>query len=339
MKNYIGIVRDHSGSMAPHHRLAIQDYNTLIEGIRNSARDNNIDTVVSVVKCGVGFAARVEREVVLSSIRAIKPLASYRADGSGTPLWDSVGELIDIHLGVPDFGDDDVSFLMMIITDGLENRSDRWTGARLQSKIKALQGTDHWSFAFRVPTGYSVQLQNRLGVPAGNILEWEQTEEGFRRASEVTINSLRGYTASLATGTRSTTRFYSDLTGIKTSTIKRELVDISRKVVVWSVTGNEPVPIKGFCEVLSGEPYIKGRAYYELVKTETVQDYKNIAIRKKSNGSVYAGHNARDLLGLPSYGSIRLSPGNHGDYEVFVQSTSVNRVLRPGSKLMYMKSL
>src|SRR3979490_2081581 len=116
-KSYVGIVRDHSGSMESHSSLAAKDYNLVIAGLKDAARETDIDTVVSVVKCGVGMSARVEREITLSSVAVLKPLTNYKADGSGTPLWDSVGNLIDIHEGVPDLKSDTVSFLMIIVTD------------------------------------------------------------------------------------------------------------------------------------------------------------------------------------------------------------------------------
>jgi hypothetical protein len=335
MKNYIVIIRDHSGSMSPHKKSAAADYNIIIEGIKAAAIENGIDTIVSVVECGVGYEAKVRRDVVLSSVTRLKPIIDYRADGSGTPLWDSVGNGISLLSGVPDSDSPEVSFLVMAITDGQENRSNIWRADQLRVKIHELQGTDRWSFAFRVPVGYASTLQSKLGIPAGNILEWEQTTEGFERAAGATATAFRSYTASLAQGQRSTQRFYSDLSGIKPSVVRRELVNISDKVVIWNVTTPQPVAIKAFCEAKNGEPYVKGRAYYELAKTETVQDYKELIIRHKRGGAVYSGHAARDLLGLPLYGSFRLSPGDHGDYELFVQSTSLNRVLHPGSKLLY----
>ncbi len=75
---------------------------------------------------------------------------------------------------------------------------------------------------------------------------------------------------------------------------------------------------------------IKDSAFYELSKPEKVQGHKDIAIRDKTTG-------ARDLLGLPKYGDIRLAPLDHGNYNLFVQSTSVNRKLMNGTNLMIWK--
>ena len=85
---------------------------------------------------------------------------------------------------------------------------------------------------------------------------------------------------------------------------------------------------------------VKGGAFYQLVKTEPkVQDYKRIAIRSKTDGKVYAGDAARQMLALPTVGTVRLAPDELGDFEVFIQSTSVNRKVAAGTKLMYWKDV
>jgi hypothetical protein len=101
MKQYIGISRDHSGSMRPLASAAAKDYNSNIESIKEAAKTNNIDTIVSVVRCGVGLRGIVEREVVNSNVQVLTPLERYTADGSHTPLFDSVGELIEILQAAP----------------------------------------------------------------------------------------------------------------------------------------------------------------------------------------------------------------------------------------------
>ncbi len=94
--------------------------------------------------------------------------------------------------------------------------------------------------------------------------------------------------------------------------------------------------IREFCEQKTKKPFLKGAAFYELIKPEKeVQDYKQIVIRDRTTGSVYAGANARHLLGLPDYGTVKLVPGDHSKYDVFVQSTSTNRKLTPHTRVLY----
>jgi hypothetical protein len=93
--------------------------------------------------------------------------------------------------------------------------------------------------------------------------------------------------------------------------------------------------IKPFCEQNTGQPYVIGRAFYQLMKRETIQDHKQIMIRNKKSHETYAGVEARNILGFPQFGEIKVHPGNHGNWDIFVQSTSVNRHLLPGTAVIY----
>jgi len=57
----------------------------------------------------------------------------------------------------------------------------------------------------------------------------------------------------------------------------------------------------------------KGAAFYLLMKKEDeVQDHKQICIRNKKTGTVFSGVQARNMLGLPYHGTVKVVPGNHG---------------------------
>ena len=329
MKNYIGISRDHSASMRGLEAAASSDYNDNIASIKEGSAEHNIDTIVSVVKCGVGRAATVEREVVNSNVIALNPIKAgqYVADGNATPLFDSVGDLIEQLESVPDANDLDVSFIVMVITDGGENSSRKWTGSSIAKKIAELRKTDRWTFSFRVPRGYKRELA-QYGIPEGNILEWDQTDRGVQAASTATRSAVKSFYAARATGITSTDKFYADLSEVTIKEVKKSLTDISNEVDVFKLKSTEGgISIKEFVEQRTKKSLVKGTAFYQLTKTETVQDYKQIAIRDKKSLIVYGGDAARTMLGLPNYGECKLAPGQHGQYDIFIQSTSTNRKL------------
>lgn len=331
MKQYVGISRDHSGSMSSLRNPAMKDYNDNISAIKHAADENKIDTIVSVVRCGI--KSSVDREIVNSNVQILKPLDSYQTDGN-TPLFDSVGELIDLLSKVPDADDPGVSFLVMAVTDGEENASKHWTSHALTEKFRTLQATDRWTFVFRVPRGYKAQLA-RLGVPEGNIQEWEQTERGMRESSLHTQTAVASYYTGVARGVRSTDHFYANAKSVTPAMARQTMVDISNEVSIWPVT-NGGAQIRQFVEGKNGHRMDLGSAFYQLTKTERyVQSYKLICIREKSTGRVYAGQSARDLLNLPKQGTISLSPGDHGDWDIYVQSTSNNRLLMAGTNVLF----
>jgi len=334
MKNYIGISRDHSGSMSIIAHSAQADYNDNIESIKEGATEHAVDTIVSVVKCGTGRPARNVMEVVNSNVMALKPLTGYIADGNSTPLFDSVMMLIDQLEAVPDANEPDVSFVVMVITDGQDNAS-KTSATQLAKRIKALQATDRWTFVFRVPRGDKRALV-QMGIPEGNILEWEQSARGVEVATAATRSAFKGFYAAKAKGVNSTDKFYADLSTVSLTEVKANLVDISKQVTVYEVDAHwDGSQIRDFVEA-QGVTFTKGCAFYQLVKTETVQEYKQIAVRDNASGAVYSGFAARDLLGLPHYGEVKVAPAmqQNGKYEIYVQSTSVNRKLTKGMGLM-----
>lgn len=329
-KQYVGISRDHSGSMSSLRNPAIKDYNASIEAIKTAAKDNDIDTVASVTSCGINGGVR--DEVINSSISRLQPIDSYIADG-GTPLFDSVGRLIEVFKSVPDYDNQDVTFLVMAITDGEENASRVWKRT-LGTEIKRLQATDRWTFVFRVPRGYRRNLE-ALGIPSGNIQEWDQTERGLRESSVQTVSAVSDYFTNVSRGIRSTKSFYANIGKLSANEVVGAMSDISGEVVIYPVPTRSE--IASFLALKTKQPYRKGTGFYQLSKPEkAVQDYKVIVARNKNTGAVYGGTTQiRQLLALPTYGTISLRPGDHGDWDIFIQSTSTNRVLMPGTSALY----
>lgn len=343
MKTVIGLSRDHSGSMRSIARPAAKDYNNTIASIREAANSTNQNTIVSVVECGYDSTNKVRRIITNSVVNELKPIneSSYVADGVGTPLFDSVGELIELFEASPDVNDPDVSFLIMVVTDGAENASQKWSAQSISEKIRSLQNTDRWTFVFRVPRGYSHTL-TRLGIPAGNIQEWDQTERGMHVSSVQTQEAFTEYMSARSRGVRSTGKFYVDLSNVKSEDVAATLEDISKNVLIWPVgPGDNDVAIRDFVESrLAGEHMLKGAAFYELSKQEDeVQATKKILIRDKTTKAIYFGAAARQLLGVPSYGMIKLVPQTKSNFDVFIQSTSVNRKLKTGTDLVYWKDV
>lgn len=338
MKQYIGFSNDHSGSMRSLTSAAARDYNTNIAAIQTASAANQLDTIVNVVQCGIRIngQTKVHHQIVNSNVTALKPITSYLANGNDTPLFDSVGELINLLKSVPDANDSDVSFLILVTTDGDENSSRVWTGKSLGEAIQRLQATDRWTFVFRVPRGHADRLV-RLGIPAGNIQEWDQTVRGVEVSTSATTAAFNDYYNDRATGKKSSSTFYSNLANVSAAEVKATLTDISAEVSMFYIPSHQDgVEIRPFIEAQLKSAMLKGAAFYQLTKTESkIQDTKMIVIRDKKTGSMYYGPAARQLIGLPTSGNARVHPGNHGEFDIFIQSTSVNRKLQAATQVMY----
>ena len=340
MKNYIGFSLDYSASMRGISSAAAQDFNETVKSIREAAIEFNQDTIASVMKCGYRAQHSPHTQNVFSqknvNILAVEPISKYDANGNCTPLFDSVLDLIESFQKLPDASNPDVSFLINVITDGQDNASHKVAAKTLGRMIVDLQNTDRWTFVFRVPIGYKRSLV-QLGIPEGNILEWETTSQGMQKATSVTVQSARSFYDNRAKGETSSKTFFVNVGNVDKQVIKANMVDISSEVSIWNVMPNEDgTQIRDFCEKRLTTGMLKGAAFYELTKTEKkVQDYKQIIIRDKVTKEIYGGSSARDILGLPHVGDVKLAPGDFGKYTVFIQSTSVNRKVPSGSEVLY----
>jgi hypothetical protein len=96
----------------------------------------------------------------------------------------------------------------------------------------------------------------------------------------------------------------------------------------------EDVDIKGFVND-NGLLFSKGAGYYQFTKSELIQKYKLIVLRDKATGDLFSGEVAREMLGLPKGEDAKIKPTALDEYDVFVQSTSVNRKLIAGTLFLY----
>lgn len=330
-KQYLGLIRDHSASMGHLGLDALKDYNDGLHTLKIESSRNNIQTIASVIKCGSGRGGAVEREVVNQPIEFLNSISKYPTDGSCTPLFDSIGQMIELFEAQDRYDgvNPTTSFLVIATTDGENNRNYIWNSSNLAKKIRELQATDRWTFAFRVPYGYKESLVKLLGVHPGNVIEWEQTSSGVEESTRGTMQSYGNYYSSRSRGITASQSFFVDPSTITTKELKTTLVDISSKISsfdVWPKDNGKA--IKTFVEDVTGKPYILGNSYYELSKTETLQPQKGIIVWDIKNGKMYEGQSsARELLNLPQTGNIKVIPRGNNNKRVFIQSTSVNRKL------------
>jgi hypothetical protein len=222
----------------------------------------------------------------------------------------------------------------MVITDGQENASFVWNKQRLANKINELDKTGRWTIVFRVPKGCSRVIQ-QMGIPAHNIMEWDQNEQALEQATVQNVSAVETYFNERSKGVTRSTSFYADLANLSNSDLSKVVDTTDRFDVYWVSNKHHRYEIRPYFEDVLKRSYDKGRAYYQLNKPEKVQHHKDIAIRDKTSGKIYEGYNAKSLLGLPQYEDFKLKPGDMGQYDLFVQSTSINRKIEENTCILY----
>lgn len=326
--NRIAFVIDRSGSMSSLTAAAVKALNDNINTIREQARKTGQRTHVSV------FSFDTEIDLVRKStnVEIFEPVRASEVQARGsTALLDAVGNAISVLRGVADAPNEDVSYLVMAITDGEENASKVFNSSSLNKLMREVQATDRWTLTFLVPPGYKSRLVQQYAIPEGNVAEWEGSVRGVQTYTVQNTAGIGTYFSSRAAGVNSVKSFYTDLSGLTSKQVKSQLDDISSKVRVLAVDKEQD--IKSFVEDTLGR-YVPGTAYYQLTKDEKkIQDYKELLVMEKGKRSVFGGPDARQVLGIPD-GTLRVKPGNHGNFDIFVQSNSLNRKLVRGTKLL-----
>ncbi|KNC54854.1 TKL protein kinase [Thecamonas trahens ATCC 50062] len=103
---------------------------------------------------------------------------------------------------------------------------------------------------------------------------------------------------------------------------------------------DERIAIRKFVVDRKGLTWVRGSALYQFTKTELVQVYKRIVARDDVSGVLYEGEALRALLGFRTadgaeINALRLKPKSFPGITLFIQSTSVNRVLLPDTTMLY----
>lgn len=76
-----------------------------------------------------------------------------------------------------------------------------------------------------------------------------------------------------------------------------------------------------------------GRGFFEFTKPEKISGRKEVVLVEKSTGDMFTGREACGMIGAGGDGKIK--PVALYKFRVFVQSTSYNRVLVPGTGFLY----
>jgi uncharacterized protein YegL len=329
----VAYVLDRSGSMQGVLPLAIRTLNENVKLLREETSKNDQDATLTFIT----FDDSIKEHYHNRSVQNFQPIdeGSIRA-GNSTALFDAAGIAIERLQQMPVGDDEDVSYLLIVITDGENNVKIKFDQFKLASLMRSVQVTDRWTLTFLVPKGGKKNLVNNFGIPEGNISEWENTAEGVKRYAVVQAAGLRNYVQNRSNGVTNSKSFYTDLSHVTTRDIK-QLDDLSSKVKVLSVTRN--CEIREFIES-RGFVFTKGCAYYQLIagkkSADKVQDYKKVLIFDKKTKRVHGGDDVRSVLGLPLH-ETKLRPGDHANFDIFIQSTSVNRKLVAGTKVIFAK--
>jgi len=327
--NHIVFVIDASGSMQPVDTDVVKVFDGQIAHLAQRSKEVDQETRVSVYL----FNSVVQCLIYDMDVLRLPSLAKmYKASGNTALIDGTMKAIEDLKLTPEIYADH--AFLVYVLTDGEENCSRKYKPANLKSTIDTLK--DNWTVACLVPNALGEAEAKRFGFPAKNVQVWSTSTAGVQEVGEVIRRATDNFMTARSQGMRSTRNLFSlDASNLNTTQVKRSLDQLSAaEYEILHVRRDEV--IKPFVESWTKKPYVQGSAYYQLTKPETIQGSKQICIQEVKTGKIFSGNNARKMLGLPNY-EVKVKPGQMANFDVYVQSTSVNRKLVPGTKVIVLK--
>jgi len=324
--NHIVFVLDGSGSMNPHKNALIKATDEQIKYLAQRSLELGQETRATVyVFDDRTTCIYYEKDV----LRMPSISEKYRIGGMTALIDATMQSQEDLAKTAQLYGDH--AFLTFVLTDGAENASRRYKAPDLQRTLN--NQPDNWTVAVLVPNAQAKFEAKKFGFAPDNIAVWDTTSAaGLSEATNRIRVATDSFMTNRAQGIRSTRSLFSTgIDAVNANTVRQALHPLTESQYrILNVP--QKSQIRPFVEG-NGFYYSVGKAYYQLSKTEEIQRQKSLAVLEKATGKVYVGDQARSLVGLPDV-TVKVKPDHNPEYEVFVQSTSVNRNLMPNTKLL-----
>ncbi len=350
--NHVSLVVDNSGSMRKHEAQLVRVVDEFVKGLQEESDRLGHETRISLY----AFDHEVQNLVWDMDVKHLPSLRGlYEVNNGATALIEAAVKSIDDLKNIWE-GYGEHSFLQVVVTDGEENASGCSETGQMHTRMGGSEGTavlsmwlgriqtaldnlpDHWTSAILVPNSLAKRTAQEYGFPAGNIAIWDaDSSKGVEEAIGTVKSAATSFLRGREQGVRGTRNLFAMGQELSTAEVKAELdaLDTGKYILI---PVDQQTPIRDFV-TRAGHSYKTGCAFYELSKREKIQANKQLAVAEKDPGTgrmtgrVFSGPAARRLLGLPA-SEVTVKPGDNPAYTVFVQSTSVNRKLVSGTKLL-----
>lgn len=328
--NHIALILDASSSMHDLTREVVAVADMQIRSLAEQSKLMDQETRVSVYT--FSYPTEIHCLIYDKDVLRLPSIAGLYKTYGRTALASAVTLAVtDLQKTWEGYGEH--SFLIYLITDGMENESPSTVRWALPSLLKSLP--DHWTLAAFAPDATAKHHLKTLGFSNDNITIWDPNAS-FEEVGTVIQAANSSFMTARSTGVRGTKSLF-NLKPTDTQTIKTKLTPLTKGSYTLNPVGGEKIRINEFVEKITGS-YVPSLAYYEMTQRVRIQGYKKIAILVEKDDEVYMGDAAREIVGLPVDGSdVRVSPGSHPGYRIFIQSTSFNRHLLPNSRLLLMR--
>lgn len=325
--NHISFIIDSSGSMSHLKNDVIKVFDAQVQRLAQKSTATNQETRVTIYL----FSDTIECIVFDKDVLRLPSLANRYVPSGGTALMDAMMKsIIDFEQIFTGYGNH--AFLTFLITDGEENQSKHVIPSMLSSKLASMP--NNFTVACLLPSAISAHEAKKYGISAQNISIWDTSSvAGVNEINNNIHVATDLFFDNRAAGIITNGLFKLDTSNLNSVAVQQTLQELNSNTYTI-FTADSDSAIKAFVENKTGSPYVKGHANYLLNKKEMIQSYKKIYIRERATGKVYGGDNARTLLKLPLNQDIDVRPDASNGFDIFVESTSVNRKVVSGSSVL-----
>lgn len=187
---HITIVLDRSGSMETIARDTIGGFNTFLKTNQEASGQCTLTMVQ--------FDSRsIDTVIVNTPIFEAKPLTDETFQPrANTPLYDAIGKTIcetgNFLQGMPE-ANRPAKVIFVIITDGLENASHRYTHKEIQDRIKHQQDVYQWQFVFLGANIDSQQVAGSVSILRTHTMNYASNSMGVAAAYTSTAENAVKY--------------------------------------------------------------------------------------------------------------------------------------------------
>ena len=322
--NHVALVLDGSSSMSGHRRKLVEVADEQIKYLALRSEELSQETRVSVYL----FNNNVQCLIFDMDVMRLPSISDLYSASGMTALVDSVVKSQD-DLATTSQIYGDHAFLTFVLTDGQENVSkNSWTVLPRYTSGAA----ENWTVGFLVPDSQGQAYLQRIGVDKASVSVWDaNSTQGLIDAASTIRTATDTFMVNRASGVRGSRGIFSTgVEAVNKKTVKRTLTPL-KEFKILPVTYETRIDDFVYN---NGIQYYAGIGYYQLTKSETIQPQKNVLVVDKRTDVVYGGPEARNLIGLPSDRAVRVRPDANPEYDIFVQSTSLNRKLVPNTRLL-----
>lgn len=342
--NHFGLVLDKSSSMRERVSELIRVADAQVAYWARKSQEYEQETRVSVYV----FADEAECVIWDMDVLRLPTIGSFYQPDGWTALRDATALAVnDLKMIPQKYGDH--AFVLYVFTDGAENRSRVTTAQALKGLLGGL--ADNWTVAALVPDLNCKQEAVYHGFLPGNVAVWDMASSaGVSEAMETVQTATDTFMQARSTGVRSTKNLFGGTAVVNAATVAAtglKPLDPSSFLIIPVPQVPPKTEISRFINdaKVNAKGYELGKVFYELVQRvdskghrrgERVQAQKTVAVMEKRTSKVFMGPEARKLVGLPDE-TVTVHPDHNRDYSIFIQSTSTNRHVVPGQRLLVQK--